>query len=59
MAEDTVTALKDAIEEFRKGFETSSGELLSGEDESAEALEDEGQEKIARRNPQPASDEKK
>ena len=59
LAEDTVTALKDAIGEFRKGFETSSGELLSGEDESAEALEDEGQEKIARRNPQPASDEKK
>jgi F-type H+/Na+-transporting ATPase subunit alpha len=59
LAEDTVTALKDAIEEFRKGFETSSGELLSAEDEQAEALEDEGQEKIARRNPQPADVEKK
>ena len=44
LSEDTVTALKDAIEEFRKGFETSSGELLSAEDEPAEALEDEGQE---------------
>ena len=55
LAEDTVTALKDAIEEFRKSFETSSGELLSGEEEQAEALEDEGQEKIARRQqPQPA-----
>ena len=55
LSEDTVTALKDAIEEFRKGFETSSGELLSGEDEPAEALEDEDQEKIARRRqPEPA-----
>jgi len=49
LAEDTVTALKDAIEEFRKGFETSSGELLSAEDEQAEPLEGEEQEKIARR----------
>jgi F-type H+/Na+-transporting ATPase subunit alpha len=49
LTEDTITALKDAITEFRKGFETSSGELLSGADESAEALEAEDQEKIARR----------
>ena len=49
LADDTVTALKDAIEDFRKGFETSSGELLSGEDEPAEALEHEDQEKIAKR----------
>jgi len=49
LAEDTVTALKDAVEEFRKGFETGSGDLLSGEDESAEALEKEDQEKIAKR----------
>src|SRR6202011_5829856 len=55
MSEDTVTALKDAVGEFRKSFETSSGELLSGEDEQAEALEHEGQETIARRRePQPA-----
>ncbi len=58
LAEDTVTALKDAIEDFRKGFETSSGELLSGSDEPAEALEEEGQEKIVRRVP-PAQAEKK
>jgi F-type H+/Na+-transporting ATPase subunit alpha len=57
LSEDTITALKDAVEEFRKGFETSSGELLSGEDEQAEALEDEGQEKIARRVPEPSKDE--
>ena len=54
LSEDTITALKDAIEEFRRVFETSTGELLSGEDEPAEPLEDEGQEKIARRNPAPA-----
>src|SRR5580765_2287933 len=53
LAEDTVTALKDAIGEFRKGFETSSGELLSAEDEQSEPLEDEGQETIARRVPKP------
>jgi F-type H+-transporting ATPase subunit alpha len=49
LPEDTETALKDAIAEFRKGFETSSGELLAGEDEPAEALEDEGQETVHRR----------
>jgi len=58
LSEDTSTALKDAIEDFRKVFETSSGELLSGEDEPAEALEGEGQEKIARRRP-PENAEKK
>jgi F-type H+/Na+-transporting ATPase subunit alpha len=57
LSEDTITALKDAVEEFRKGFETSSGELLSAEDEQGKALEDEGQEKIARRVPQPDEDE--
>jgi F-type H+/Na+-transporting ATPase subunit alpha len=57
LSEDTVTALKDAVEEFRKSFETSSGELLSGEDEQAEPLEHEGQETIARRRP-PEPDEK-
>jgi F-type H+/Na+-transporting ATPase subunit alpha len=57
--EDTITALKDAVGDFRRVFETSSGELLSAEDESAKALEDEGQETIARRNPPPAADEKK
>ena len=58
LSEDTITALKDAIEDFRKVFETSTGELLSAEDESAEALENEGQEKIARRHPQPTAEKK-
>ena len=54
LSEDTITALKDAIGEFRKGFETSSGELLSAEEEqAAEPLENEEQETIARRVPKP------
>ena len=57
LSEDTVTALKDAIEEFRKSFETSDGQLLSGEDEQAEPLDSEGQETITRRVPEPAKDE--
>jgi len=53
LSEDTITALKDAIGEFRKGFETSSGELLSGEDEQSEPVESVDQETIARRVPKP------
>jgi F-type H+/Na+-transporting ATPase subunit alpha len=52
LTEDTVTTLKDAIEEFRRGFETSTGELL-GADDQAPPLEEEGQETIARRVPKP------
>jgi F-type H+/Na+-transporting ATPase subunit alpha len=57
LAEETVTALKDAVEDFRKSFETSAGELLSAEDEKAEALESEGQETVTRRVPKPGKDE--
>ena len=39
LSEDTVTALKDAIDEFRRGFETSEGQLLVT-DEPAEPAED-------------------
>jgi F-type H+-transporting ATPase subunit alpha len=49
LSDDTLTVLKDAITEFKKGFQASTGELLL-EDEPAEAL-DEGdveQEKINR-----------
>ncbi|TDE56879.1 F0F1 ATP synthase subunit alpha [Nonomuraea mesophila] len=47
LTDDTVTALKDAITEFKKGFTTSSGELLV-KDEPVAPLEAEevGQEKI-------------
>src|ERR1700723_3419809 len=57
LSEDTITALKDAVDEFRKSFETSAGELLSAEAEQAEARQDEGQETITRRVPKPAKDE--
>src|SRR6201989_52199 len=53
LSEDTGPARKAAVEEFRKGFETSSGELLRGEDEQSEPLESEGQETINRRVPKP------
>ncbi len=52
LSDDTVTALKDAINEFRQGFEIGSGELLV-RDEQAEALESESQETLARRVPAP------
>ncbi|TDD07305.1 F0F1 ATP synthase subunit alpha [Nonomuraea deserti] len=47
LTDDTVTALKDAITEFKKGFTTSTGELLV-KDEPVAPLEAEevGQEKI-------------
>src|SRR6204780_1856364 len=65
LSEDTVTALKDAVGEFRKSFETGSGELLVGEAEKAEPLTAKDKEKIARRRQpentesQPANAEKK
>jgi len=40
LSEDTATALKDAVEEFRRTFETSSGELLVTE-EPVEPVEEE------------------
>ena len=39
LSEDTVTAMKDAVAEFRRSFETSSGELLV-KDEPAEPMEE-------------------
>ncbi len=54
LSDDTVTALKDAIEDFSKTFETSSGELLVKE-EPAEPLADGevGQDTVARRKREP------
>lgn len=47
LADDAVTALKDAITEFKKGFTTSSGELLVKDEPVAPLGADEvGQEKI-------------
>ena len=39
LSDDALTTLKDAITEFKKGFETSTGQLL-GEDEPVEPLAD-------------------
>jgi F-type H+/Na+-transporting ATPase subunit alpha len=36
LSDDTVVALKDAVEDFRNGFETSAGELLVPPEEQAE-----------------------
>jgi F-type H+/Na+-transporting ATPase subunit alpha len=38
LSDDTVAALKDAVEDFKRGFETSSGELLV-RDEPVEAMD--------------------
>jgi F-type H+-transporting ATPase subunit alpha len=53
LSDDTVTALKDAIEEFRRGFETGSGDMLvTGEEQAEPVAESEiGQDKVARRVP--------
>ncbi|HTP17210.1 MAG TPA: F0F1 ATP synthase subunit alpha, partial [Streptosporangiaceae bacterium] len=61
LSEDTTTALKDAIEKFRNGFETSRGEMLVVEEEPAEAIDaaQVDQEKIAKRVPPAKADEKK
>ncbi|MEV4248578.1 F0F1 ATP synthase subunit alpha [Streptosporangium canum] len=49
LPDDTVTALKDAITEFKKSFETSSGELLVNEEPVAALSAGEvGQEKITK-----------
>jgi F-type H+-transporting ATPase subunit alpha len=42
LSDDTVTALKDALNEFKRGFQTSAGEML-GQDEPGEPLGDDGQ----------------
>jgi F-type H+-transporting ATPase subunit alpha len=49
LSDDAVTVLKDAVAEFKKEFQTSSGELLFS-DEPVEALEagEVGQEKVVR-----------
>jgi F-type H+-transporting ATPase subunit alpha len=52
LSDDTLSALKDAVEEFKKGFETGSGELLV-RDEPAVGTAEEEQERVRRRT-QPA-----
>ncbi|MGE5137293.1 MAG: F0F1 ATP synthase subunit alpha [Gemmatimonadota bacterium] len=56
LSEDTAAALKDAIEEFRRGFEVTGGELLIKE-EPAEPMTEEqvGHEKVTKYVPPPAA----
>jgi F-type H+/Na+-transporting ATPase subunit alpha len=60
MSDDTVTALKEAVADFRRGFETRGGGTLSATDEHAEPAEDEDidQESVARRRPPAQTDNK-
>jgi F-type H+-transporting ATPase subunit alpha len=61
VSEDTTTALKDAIEEFRRGFEISGGQLLVPEEEPAEPVsaDEVEQEQIKRRRPPAEQNEKR
>ena len=60
MSDDTVTALKEAVADFRRGFETRGGGTLSATDEHAEPAEEEDidQESVARRRPPARTDNK-
>jgi F-type H+-transporting ATPase subunit alpha len=54
LTEDTATALKDAIEEFRRTFQTHTGDLLVSDDDAEPMEESEvGQETVKKRVPPP------
>jgi F-type H+-transporting ATPase subunit alpha len=48
LSDDTTTALKDAIDEFRKEFQVSGGEALVKDEEPAEPIaeDEEGRDKL-------------
>jgi F-type H+/Na+-transporting ATPase subunit alpha len=55
LSDDTTTALKDAVEEFRRGFELTGGELLVSEEEEEPTDEsDVDQDKITKHVPPPS-----
>ena len=54
LAEDTITALKDAVDGFRRTFETHAGTLLV-QDEKVEPLREEETDKVTRYVPPPAA----
>ena len=60
LSDDTLTVLKDAIADFRRGFETRGGGTLSAADEHVEPAEEEDidQESVARRRPPARADNK-
>jgi hypothetical protein len=57
LTDDTATVLKDAIEEFRRGFEIGGGEMLvsgDGEEQAEPMAEQEiDREAVVRRPPPP------
>jgi len=53
MSEDTTTALKDAIEEFRNTFETGDGRLLVSDEEGTAEESNPDQEAVRRYVPKP------
>ncbi len=54
LSEDTVTALKDAINDFRRGFETGEGQLLVTDDPTPVAPSEIEQEGVHKHTPAPA-----
>jgi len=54
LSEDTATALKDAIDQFRRGFEITGGGMLVS-DEPAEPLGEESSDTVKRYVPPPAT----
>jgi F-type H+-transporting ATPase subunit alpha len=60
LSDDNITALRDAIDRFRRTFEVTGGQLLVSDEEHVEALgeEEHGQESVARyAPPAPAASE--
>jgi F-type H+/Na+-transporting ATPase subunit alpha len=55
LSEDTIAALKDAIDEFRRGFETSAGKLLVSEGNGEAADAEPGQEAVKKYVPPDAA----
>src|ERR1700756_3880100 len=58
LSDDDITALQDAIDRFRRGFEVTGGKLLVSDDESVETLGEgeHGQETVAKYSAQPPAD---
>ncbi len=54
LSDDTAVALKDSIDEFRRGFETGSGELLVSDDPAEPLSEPEQQDELVRYAQPPA-----
>jgi F-type H+/Na+-transporting ATPase subunit alpha len=55
LSDDTITALKDAIDEFRRGFETGAGKLLVSDGDGDAADADPGQEAVKKYVPPDAA----